>query len=87
MIPTSFDESNHVLDKPQDMDRADCDALSVWVGPTPQGFPVVISCWKLTKEELEEIQRTGRVWLWVFGVTMPPVALETAKPFQYPPNQ
>lgn len=87
MIPTSFDESNHVLDKPQDMDRADCDALSVWVGSTPQGFPVVISCWKLTKEDLEEIQRTGRVWLWVYGVTMPPVALGTAKPFQDTPNQ
>ena len=60
----------------------DCDALSVWRGLTQGGQPVVISCWKLTKEELEEINKTGRVWLWVHGLTMPPVSLEVSHPFK-----
>lgn len=81
MIPASFDESNHVLDKPREMTREQCDPLSVFVGEDTNRVPVVISCWKLTKEELEEINRTGRVWLWIFGRTMPPVSLEIANPF------
>jgi hypothetical protein len=82
MIPTSFDESNHVLDKPKDMAREQCDALSVFVGQTQDGLPVVISCWKLTKEELEQINKTGRVWLWVYGAGMPPVSLTVENPFK-----
>lgn len=86
MQAASFPESNHVLDKPPDMSREECDALSVWIGPanvkeSDKSFPVVISCWKLTKEELEEINRTGRVWLYVWGQTMPPVSLAVACPF------
>jgi len=46
------------------------------------GQTVVVSCWKVTAEELAEIQRTGRVWLMVWGVTMPPVALCGVKPIE-----
>lgn len=81
MVATSFPESNHVLDKPAEMTYDECDPLSVWVGRDPNGVPLVISQWKLTKEELAEVNRTGRVWLTVFGVTMQPVALHTASPF------
>lgn len=82
MFATNFDESNHVLDKPPGMDREECEALSVWVGPLPNGFPVVVSCWKPTAEELEEIKRTGRVWLMIWGPTMPPAVLLGVSPFQ-----
>lgn len=51
-----------------------------------QNIPVVISCWKLTKEELEEINKTGRVWLTVVGDTMSPVQLTVEKPFQEKSN-
>ena len=44
--------------------------------------PVVISCWKLTKEELDLINKTGRVYLTVLGETMPPVALDVEKWFK-----
>lgn len=77
MIATSFDESNHVLGRPPSMTDEQCDPLSVFMGND-----VVISCWKLTKEELEMINKTGRVWLWVMGDTMPPVALSVASPFR-----
>lgn len=33
----------------------------------------VVSCWRLTKEELERVNETGVVWLWIAGKTHPPV--------------
>lgn len=82
MFPASFDESNLVLDKPDDMTHDQCDPLSVFRGNTNDGLPVVISCWKCTAEELKEIQRTGRVWVMVYGITMPPIAPTGIKPFE-----
>lgn len=35
--------------------------------------PQTISCWRLSKEELEEVNRTGVVWLSVVGHRIPPV--------------
>jgi hypothetical protein len=80
MISTSFDESKHYLSRPKDMTEEQCDPLSVAIA-TMDEQPVVISCWKLTKEELEEFQKTGRIWLIICGNTMPPVALTANNPF------
>ena len=87
MFPTDFEQSNTILDKPPDMDRQECDALNVWRGALPNGQPVVVSCWKVTKEELAAIQATGRVYLMVWGGTMPPVALLGSDPFETPEEQ
>ncbi len=77
-VPTSFDESNNVLGNPPGLD---CEPLSVC--NTMQGeLPVVVSCWKLTEQELEEIIRTKRVWLGVIGHTMPPAWITGNKPFE-----
>lgn len=81
MILSSFDEANVVLDKPEDMTYDQCEAASVLRTNDSSGTPVVISCWKLTAEELAEIQRTGRVWLGVCGHTMPPAYITGIKPF------
>lgn len=80
MLPASFPESEHALGGPDGMSPDECEALSVRHG-TMDGKPVVISCWKLTAEELAEVNRTGRVWLGVLGTTMPPVFLDGLKPF------
>jgi hypothetical protein len=80
-VPASFDESNAVLGKPPDMGHDECTCLSVLRTETESGTPVVVSCWKLTHEELEEVCRTGRVWLTVVGETMPPVAVDVTQPF------
>jgi hypothetical protein len=80
MIATSFDESNKVFDKPPNMEN--CDALSVWVGTTPENEPIVISCFKCTKEELDEINRTGRVWVFHYGLSLQPHALVGTNPFK-----
>ncbi len=81
MEAASFDEANLVLGPPPGMTEEQVGSLSVWRGAYADGRPVVISCFKVTKEELEEINRTGRVWLHVFGVTMPPVWLGGRNPF------
>lgn len=80
MIPSSFDEANLVLDRPAGDGFKDCDPLNVLRCQDPVGRPMVISCWKLTQEELEEIQRTGRVWLSIWGPTMPPANVSGIKP-------
>jgi hypothetical protein len=81
MVPTSFDEANCVLDKPPDMSYEECECLSVFRGKTEEDMPVVISCWKATKEELEQINKTGRVRLVVYGGTMFPATLSGLPPF------
>jgi hypothetical protein len=70
-----------VLGKPADMDHDDCSCLSVLrTRVNNHRIPVVISCWKLTAEELEEINSTGRIWLMVSGETMPPAVVSGTKP-------
>lgn len=86
MEACSFDEANVVLSRPPDMTADDCDPLSVWRGNDTAGNPRVISCFKLTREELDLINKTGRVWLWVSGYTMPPVCLTIAHPFKENPD-
>lgn len=43
--------------------------------------PVIVSCWKVTPEELAEINRTGRVWLQLIGERMVPALLSGTNPF------
>ena len=82
MIPASFDEANVVLNPPVGVSSDDCDPLNIWRGVAADGKTVVISCWKLTQEEIDHLVKGGRLWLWVHGVTMPPVSLDTEHPFQ-----
>ena len=86
-FPSSFDESNACLGKPREDMADDCDALSICRTETVNGTPVVVSCWKLTAEELAEVVRTGRVWLTIAGHTMPPAHIQGIKPLvTSPPN-
>ncbi len=81
MLPSAFDEDNAILDAPPGLVDL-CQSLSVYIGGTRDGMPVVISCWKPSVEELEEIKRTGRIWLTIMGHMMPPVHLSSEKPFE-----
>lgn len=81
MVPCSFEESNHVFAKPANMTHDECEPLSVCFTQFDDGNPVIISCWKITAEEIEEFQRTGRIWLYIYGAGMPPVALSANNPF------
>lgn len=82
MEVTSFIEENLILNKPSNMSVDDCEPLPVWCGLLNNESPVLISCWKVTQEELEEIKKTGRVWVYVYGHTMPPIYPSGLYPFR-----
>lgn len=81
MLPTTFEGSNFTFTKPKDMTDEQCMDLPVFKGQTTDGFPVIISCWKFSKEDLEEIQKTGCIYLSITGYGMPPVSLFTENTF------
>lgn len=81
MLPTSFEQANFVFQKPQNMTDEECMDLPTFVGFTTEGMPCIISCWKFSKEDLEEIQKTGCIFLSITGHGMPPVSLFTENPF------
>lgn len=61
-----FDGSNITLVAPSGMEDA------VTSLPVHYDDGLVVSCWRLSADELAEIQRTGVVWLSIIGNTMPP---------------
>lgn len=82
MLPTTFNGSNFTFTKPQGMTDEQCMDLPVYKGKDSDGFPVIISCWRFSKEDLEEIQKTGSMYLCITGHGMPPVSLFTENPFE-----
>lgn len=80
MYPVSFDGSDMVLEKPPGTTHEEVECLAVQRVINGR-HQAVLSCWMLTKEELDEINRTGRIWLMVMGETMPPVSLDGIKPY------
>ena len=72
---------NFTFSKPSSMTDEECAPLHVWKGNDTAGSPVIISCWQFSKEDLEEIARTGRMYLTICGQGMPPVSLQTESPF------
>lgn len=82
MLPCDFPQRNHVFEKPKNMTDEQCFELPVFVGRNPEGFPCIISCWRLSKEDLDEINRTGVVWLNVISNTQPPVSVTVETPFE-----
>lgn len=86
MLPVDFPERNFVFTKPEGMTDEQCSDLPVWKGPTAHDehgaiFPAIISCWKLSKEDLEAISEKGVIWVSVSGTGMPPISLFTEYPF------
>ncbi len=86
MLPVDFPEANFTFTKPANMTDEQCSSLRVWKGPVKVEdqritVPAIISKWTFSKEDLEEIARTGCIYLSITGTGMPPVALFTENPF------
>ncbi|ACU61346.1 hypothetical protein [Chitinophaga pinensis] len=86
MLPITFPEHNTVYGKPEEMTDDQCMALPAWKGEAPideegSRVPVIISCWQLSKEDLDEINKNGCIWLSVSGTQLPPVSVFTENPF------
>lgn len=85
MEPASFDEANIALSPPKGVKEDEVSSLSVWRGKIGD-WDGYVSCWKVTEEELEEIRKTGRVWLLVYSNGMPPVCVTGLSPFRKEPD-
>lgn len=92
MKPIDFPESNLDLKKPDNMTDEQCLTLPCWRGYSPlagypEGVPTTVSKWQLSPEEIEEVQRTGHVWLFQYSHVVPPSLIITEHPFIYPEHQ
>lgn len=87
MIACSFDEANGDLGPPPGLTEDQVHSLRVFKGHDQNGFFHVVSCWRVTPEEIEKIKETGRVWMISLG-GMAPVRLTADKPEmeQLPPR-
>jgi hypothetical protein len=87
-VPASFNESNMLLDSPPGFSPDGCEPLCVhFSNKGSSGYPEVLSCWKLTQDELNEINKTGRIWVTVIGCRVPPISVSGLAPFiQTPPE-
>ena len=81
MVPTAFEESNIVFGPPAGMTEDDVHSLSC-ARVEYDGQPAIVTCWKLTQEELEEFNRTGRVWFVCMGEGLPPHLMLGNNPFE-----
>lgn len=75
--PVKFPEADGVRTAPVGM--PDCKDLPVYC----VGDGRLVSCWELSGEELMEVLKTKRVWLWVWG-EQPPVSIDGFSPFEKP---
>ena len=79
----AFDEANINLGSPEGCTEEQVRTIRAWMGKYPDsGQPVIITCWKPSVADLEEIKKTGRIWLHLWGKVMPPVCLTTDFPFE-----
>jgi len=69
--PVKFNGANVVLKAPPGQEET-CGDLHVF-----RNRSMVVSCWELEPAELQEIARTGRIYLSVQGPTQPPVYVAT----------
>lgn len=64
MMPAvDFPEANFTFSKPTDMTDEQCMPLQVWRGLDENNYPLIISKWTLSAEDLAEIQKTGSIYL------------------------
>ena len=75
MEPIKFNGQNMTFTKPKNMSEEECGDLPVFSNGNQ-----IISCWKLSREEIEHVTNTGRIYLGVMGVAQPPVYLTTFEP-------
>ncbi len=86
-FPASFHESNDCLGPPAGMSEEQVMSLSIARCVDDDGTPIIVSCWKFTREELDEINATGRIWLGVMGDTIAPSWISGINPFPQPASQ
>lgn len=81
--PVPFGEANVILHgTPEDQAAGTVKDLPIHRYRDLDGCWHVISCWRLSAEELAEVMETGVVWLHAWGTTHPPIAVGGTDPFR-----
>lgn len=74
MKPIKTEHTNSILKAPKGKEDSVID-LPITRLCLEGGTHAVESCWQLSKEELEEVQGTGKIYFACMGDTHPPVLL------------
>lgn len=69
MIPVKTEYANIVFT------AEGCEDLPGTLAVNENETPEIETCWELSPEELEQVNKTGRIYLYVMGRSIPPVAL------------
>ena len=81
MLPIDFEEANFTFTKPKNMTDEECSDLRVFMGVDTENKPCIVSKWKLSKEDIEEINNGGYLYIQIAGHQMPPISAYTENPF------
>ena len=81
MTPAAFNEENTVFSPPEGMNLEEVSVLSCYCGQLEDGRPIIVTCWKVSAEDLAQIQATGRIWASAVLDSLPCIRLQTANPF------
>ncbi len=82
--PTPFPQSNFTFVAPEGMMSSVLDLPVYRQEGGVDSAPMIISCWRLNRDERAEVGRTGRVWLWIHSGAQPPVSVSGTHP--WPPD-
>jgi hypothetical protein len=83
MKPETFPQKNFTFGPPQGVSEQECGNLPCYRGKEEgTNWPVIISAWKPSAEELAEINKTGIVWLQIYSNGMPPVSVSGISPWK-----
>ena len=81
MLASDFPQRNALLGRPNDMTDEQCYTLPVHRYQDENKSWWIVSCWRPNREELQEIIRTGQIWVHTRGETLAPFSLHGENPF------
>ncbi len=88
MQAASFPQANQVIHPPPGVSADECEPMNVFMGHDPAGKPVTIACWKMTQQEIEHLLKNGgRLWIWIMGHGMCPIAPVVVSPWEPPAEE
>lgn len=73
--PVGFEGANGIFYGPTE----DIRDLQVFASADP---PMIVSAWRLSRAELEQVNQTGVVWLTIYSTGMPPVSITSDPPLR-----
>ena len=73
MKPVKTEFTNSALKAPEG--STDVEELPISRLVAPGGYAAVESCWELSKEELEKVKESGKIYFACMGETHPPILL------------